>query len=64
MATLTASSSAPSAAAASLAHPDVQALPPSRGYWALALRRFTRDPVAMGAAAVVLLSWGATCSRA
>ena len=55
MATLTASSSAPSAPAASPAHPDVQALPPSRGYWALALRRFTRDPVAMGAAAVVLL---------
>ena len=58
MATLTASSSAPSAAAASLAHPDVQALPPSRGYWAQALRRFTRDPVAMGAAAVVLLLIG------
>ena len=58
MATLTASSSASSAAAASLAHPDVQALPPSRGYWALALRRFTRDPVAMGAAAVVLLLIG------
>ena len=58
MATLTASSSASSAAAASLAHPDVQALPPSRGYWAQALRRFTRDPVAMGAAAVVLLLIG------
>jgi peptide/nickel transport system permease protein len=57
MATLTASSSAPSAAG-SLAGPDAQALPPSRGYWALALQRFTRDPVAMGAAAVVLLLIG------
>ena len=57
MATLTASSSAPSAAG-SLAPPDAQALPPSRGYWALALQRFTRDPVAMGAAAVVLLLIG------
>lgn len=57
MATLTASASAPSAAG-SLAGPDAQALPPSRGYWALALQRFTRDPVAMGAAAVVLLLIG------
>ncbi|MFN4117723.1 ABC transporter permease [Acidovorax sp.] len=28
---------------------------PSRGYWEAALRRFARDPVAMGAALVVLL---------
>ena len=54
MATLTASSSAPSGAATT----DAQALPPSRGYWALALQRFTRDPIAMGAAAVVLLLIG------
>lgn len=30
-------------------------LPPSRGYWTAAALRFTRDPVAMGAALVVLL---------
>jgi len=39
---------------------DVKPLPPqrSRGYWTSALLRFTRDPVAMGAAFVVLLLIG------
>ena len=40
---------------------DVKPLPPmqrSRGYWTSALLRFTRDPVAMGAALVVVLLIG------
>jgi len=42
------------------ANVDVKPLPPqrSRGYWTSALLRFTRDPVAMGAAFVVLLLIG------
>lgn len=53
MASLTASS--PSAGAT-----DASAAPAqrSRGYWTAALVRFTRDPVAMGAALVVLLLIG------
>lgn len=53
MASLTASS--PSAGAT-----DESAVPAqrSRGYWTAALVRFTRDPVAMGAALVVLLLIG------
>lgn len=40
-----------------LASPSIQALPASRspGYWTSVVRRFRRDPVAIGAAIVVLL---------
>lgn len=48
-----ASLSLPSAATAALL-PDQR----SRGYWASVWRRFTRDPVALGAAVVVLLLIG------
>jgi peptide/nickel transport system permease protein len=48
MATLTASSSL-------AADEAVLTMQRSRGYWASAALRFTRDPVAVGAALVVLL---------
>ncbi|MFN7156512.1 MAG: ABC transporter permease [Acidovorax sp.] len=53
MASLTASSPSAGATDASAAHAQR-----SRGYWTAALVRFTRDPVAMGAALVVLLLIG------
>ncbi|MCY7369773.1 MAG: ABC transporter permease, partial [Polaromonas sp.] len=42
------------------ASPPIQALQVqrSRGYWTAALHRFLKDPVALGAAAVVLLLVG------
>lgn len=54
-------SALPLPSSSSSAAADVKPLLPmqrSRGYWTSALLRFTRDPVAMGAAFVVLLLIG------
>lgn len=50
MASLTADNTAPT-----IADGGAPSTTPSRGYWEAVLRRFARDPVAMGAALVVLL---------
>lgn len=52
-----ASTTAPSSSVSAIADSPAPALR-SRGYWTAALVRFTRDPVAMGAALVVLLLIG------